>query len=553
MTVAPKDSLQHLDLQALFDLRGKSLDQALFALKIPIAVPQSVAVAVKLSHKKALDGGGNDVVVARALTNVLKNLIGRNYQEICHKVKELRDRDSFDVAVRQDLPSFDIVFSQVTVADFNLLSLLQRVLKHELSLVYGASLTNADFIYLSQRWENILACDALLKEMLAPAAQRKQILAILSPSTVSVSAVVEKAPVVARQGSKLRAPTQAGPSFKASQKSAISQAPVRDRSSAGNRAPTLADPVLTRVIPPDLPFAKAETHRLAVPADRLPTVKMLARTQVSNVMPGELLTGEEEKTNLRILVPTVNIQPQVNDSLSADSGISAHIVDELSGSTTLPMSASRMPLWLKLTPAIGALGMVLGVGISHLTKPKHRDPLVASLPSAAPVVSPTPTVVDDRAVMPNVPVTTGYAPQVSVHIPVVPFTAGIDASIATAIRRSLIANHVRTLECIPSGTADRVTNFRYFVDAVTHIAATQSPLANSWHFVGNAANYTTTLDSISPDCKSLAFTLYRGNAEVVPSTRVNFTSTPAELIAARKRSGRLPNALPASVHLNSAQ
>ncbi len=196
---------------------------------------------------------------------------------------------------------------------------------------------------------------------------------------------------------------------------------------------------------------------------------------------------------------------------------------------------------------------MLGIGVSQLTKSKQREQVVVSSPTTL-VHTPMPSRLPvTPEVTPSVPVIPDHIPEAPVHIPVVPYTPGMEASVATAIRRSLIANHRQTLRCVPGNGAKREMDFRYFVDAVTHIAANQSPLVRSWRLVGNVSTYTTTLDSIASDCRSFAFTLYRGTSVVVPSTRVTFVTPPADLIAARRASGRIPTALPVRDPVNFAQ
>lgn len=594
MNEAPEVKARHIDLEGLFDLKGKSLDQVLFAMQVPSVASKSVAAAVQLAHKKTLEIAADTSRSAQLLTTLLKSTIRRNYEEMCRKIAELRDRDGFDAGIREPLPEFESVYSRITVANFDLIVLLQKALRHELSLVYGVNLTNADFIYLSQRWGNILTCDALLKEMLLPVDQRKHILAILLPSTNSVSAIVEKPSAASR----LRAPTVAGPQMPPPLPSAQTTERLVGRPATHLRAPTLAGPVLSGTKPPDLPFAREQTRRWTRPGDGDAAVEIKAETKTTDAVP--IALPVEEKAAPSTVLPTAGVTPVVDGSAGptttglpfdreqtrpwipsdrlgkvpvekdidpsvTDSAVmggtalvdrapSVHSIGE--ASTATPAIPTRPHAWREHAPAlgaVGALGVILGLGLSLLTKSKQREQVVVSLPPALehpPMESRSPVT---PQVIPPTPVIPDHIPEAPVHIPVVPYTPGMEASVATAIRRSLIANHRQTLRCVPGNGAKREMDFRYFLDAVTHIAANQSPLVRSWRLVGNVSTYTTTLDSIASDCRSFAFTLYRGTSVVVPSTRVTFVTPPADLIAARRGSGRTPTPLPVHVPINFAQ
>jgi hypothetical protein len=614
MNKAPEVTARHIDLEGLVDLNGKSLDQVLFALDVPSVVPKSVARAVLLSHQKTGEIAADEGLSAKTLSLVLKKIIGRNYEELCQKITELRDRDRFDLATIEPLPAFESVYSRITVTDFDLIALFQAVLRRDLSLVYGVNLTNEDFIYLSQRWGTILTCDALLKKMLLSVDHRKHILAILSPSTNSVSAIVQNPSAASKSRSRLRAPTVAGPQMPPPLPSVQTAERLVELPATRLRAPTLAGPVLPGTKPPDLPFAREKTRPWTRPDDRNAAVEIKAESKTAEAVPIALSVEEkaapgtvlptagvtpvvdgsagstsldlsfdreqtrpwissERLTTVKMQVSTKtpepdagelpvekDINPGVTDSAAAgetplaDRAPSVHSVGGTSASTsTIP---TRTHAWRKLVPTFGAvavLGVMLGMGVSKLTRSKQREQFVVSAPATV-VHPPMPSRLPmPPEVTPVAPVITGYVPEPPSHIPVVPFTPGMQASVATAIRRSLIANNARTLVCVPGSGAKREMDFRYFIDAVTHIAANQSPLVRSWRLVGNVSTYTTTLDSIAPDCKSFAFTLYRGTAEVVPSTRVTFVTNPADLIAARRRSGRIPTPLPQSERINFAQ
>lgn len=623
MNKAPKVIARHIDLEGLVDLQGKSLDDVLFSLPMPTDIPPVIVVALRAVYARTMEEGAGDSL-GPAITNLLKKIIHRSYDQLCQKVNELRSRDKFDTTERRPFPSFDSIYGQLTPTNFNLIGPLQGALRSEVRLVFSTTLTNADFIRLAECWGEILTCNELLREMIAPPEQRKKLLALLASAPVSVSAVVPKS------ASTMRAQTVAGPNMPPPLPSAQTAERLVGRPATHLRGPTLTGPVLPGTKPPDLPFAREKTRPWTRPSDREAAVEIKAYTKTAAAVP--IALPVEEKAAPGTVLPTAGVTPVVDDSavvaqmgaptgavhafagatppdlpfarertlpwiapdrlatvkmqvstktpepvageLPVEKDINPGVTDSAAAgetpladrapsvhsvggtSTSMPTIPTRTHAWRKLVPtfgAVGVLGVVLGVGVSQLTKSKQPEQMVVS----APIIVVPPAMPSRLPMTPEVtppaPVIIGYVPEPPAHIPVVPYTPGMEASVATAIRRSLIANHKQTLRCVPGIGAKREMDFRYFVDAVTHIAANQSPLVRSWRLVGNVSIYTTTLDSIAPDCRSFAFTLYRGTSEVVPSTRVTFVTIPADLIAARRRSGRIPTPLPQSEPIDFAQ
>lgn len=569
MNKATEATAGHIDLEGIVDLQGKSLDVVLFSLPMPTDIPPVIVVALRAVYARTMEEGAGDSL-GPAITNLLKKIIHRSYDQLCQKVSELRSRDQFDTTERKPFPSFDSIYGQLTPTNFNLIGPLQGALRSEVRLVFSTKLTNADFIRLAECWGEILTGNELLREMIAPPEQRKKLLALLASAPVSVSAVVPKS------ASTMRAPTVAGPTFGAVKIPPLPSAKIGatqvNPSETPMRARTLAGPNL----PPPLPsirrdstlYGQDETN-LNVTASAGPASlgeknlePLFDRAKTApwkrpNVHKGEVdvVLPETDTHNFDISAHTVDTS-KVDAPSSAVTVLNGSQNTGIPASTSMPTTPAPTLSLRKLARTfggVGALGVLLGLGLSQLTKSKPRKQLVVSAPTTV-----VPPAMQSRLPMtpevtPSAPVITGYVPEPPAHIPVVPFTPGVNASVATAIRRSLIANHARTLVCVPGSGAKREMDFRYFIDAVTHIAANQSPLVRSWRLVGNVSTYTTTLDSIAPDCRSFAFTLYRGTSEVVPSTRVTFVTIPADLIAARRRSGRIPTPLPQSERINFAQ
>ncbi len=563
MTQAPSGVLGDKKLEEKFDLKGKSLDLVLFATTVPTQIPQTIVVALKAVPMKA-----SAVREDSHVTKVLEGLIKGSYDELCQKITELRSFDKFDASVRQPLPNFEAVWGRITFDNFNVIELLQAVLGLDLKLVMPKHLTNAGFIYLAERWSAILVCNELLKEMLAPVAQRKRMLEILGATTSSVSEVrlTEAQRPLPLQGiakadspdkSGMRAPTMAG----------NAQGP-RLEEDAASRALTRPLPYAKFKRQDDTPEARAATVRLPAKSGSLSLLPTLQRARPGNeedvlTLKRPAASGLAARSVAGVSAPLF-VSPAHPKDVGGDDvsnvGNSQPVVDApnvvngtLNDTPIVPtnkdLQPSRMPSWVPFVPFVGAVGLLAGLGISRIPQ-KPSAPLHASMPSSATVVP------AERPVPPTPPrLNTALisAPQAPLHVPVVPFTAGVSASVSSAIRRSMIANHATTLPCVPPDSTNRALDFRYFLDGVTHVAATTSPIARSWRFSGDARQLSTTLDSMSPDCRTFAFTLYRGDTIEVHSTEVNVTSMPRDLIAARRRGGRQPTVLPARIYINFAQ
>ncbi len=136
-----------------------------------------------------------------------------------------------------------------------------------------------------------------------------------------------------------------------------------------------------------------------------------------------------------------------------------------------------------------------------------------------------------------------------VHHPIIPFTPGVEATVATGIRRALIEEHAQLISCLPQNNLIRA-DFGYFIDGVTHVA-NSTPGVRQWHVILAPSAYTMTVHT--DDCKHFTFAFYNHEVQVGSAVSVDTGMEPNALINMRRIGWPRSTPLPVSMTFNFAQ